>query len=359
MSSFLLRFLSLFLFLSLFAASAWTQISGQFRSKATLRVDVVFPNGSHAGAHLHVKVLRGMNGTLVGMDSTNSSGTAEFNELDPGDYDVQVSGDDVQPGDSGGFTIEETRDFMSVSVTVKPAANPEQGMDIRASASVAAVDLNVPKPAAKEYSRAGEEMSNENWTKAISHLEKAVAIYPQYSSAYNDIGVCYGRLKQEDKQREALTKAISVNDHCVPALVNLAHLQMKENQLPDAAATLGKAMTAAPSNVEALTLLTQVDFMQGHYDQSVIDAHRAHFLAHHSASVHYTAASALQKENRTLEAIIELQMFLQEEPQGPRADAVRRVLGAMRNGENQAQSQPQSSAPEKDGAAAQAGGGAR
>ena len=111
--------------------------------------------------------------------------------------------------------------------------------------------------------------------------------------------------------------------------------------------------------MEALSLLTQVEYMQGHYDQAIIDAHKVHGLAHR-CSCTYTAASALQKENRIPEAIVELEVFLQEEPQGPRADAVRRVLGAMQNSQSTAQSQPQSPPHDKGGGAgSDAGGGVR
>ncbi len=351
------RWLSLFLLLAI--APLWAQMAGTYHSRATLRVDVILSTGGHAPPHLRVQLRQGTNGTLAAMDQTNSSGNVEFQELDPGDYDVLVTGDGIQPGDSGGFNIPETRDFMSVTVVVKPTAEAEPGAEMRGS-SVAAADLNVPKKASKEYDRAEEEMAQNDWDKAIDHLNKAIAIYPQYSAAYNDLGVCYGRLKQEDKQREALLKAISVNDHCIPALVNLAHMEMKDNHLLDAVESLNKAIQTDPTNVEALSLLTQVEYMQGHYDQAIIDAHKVHGLAHHYSIVHYTAASALQKENRIPEAIVELEVFLQEEPQGPRADAVRRVLGAMQNGQSALQSQPQSPPHDKGGGAgSDAGGGVR
>lgn len=341
-------FAFLLLFLTL---PALAQVGSVYHSKTTMRVDVIYPNGSHASAHLRVQLRQGINGMLVAMDNTNSSGNVEFSELDPGDYDVRVTGDGVEPGDSGTFTIEETKEFLSVTVTVKPAASAEAGTDVR-GASIAASDLNVPKKASKEYEHAGEEMEAGNWDKAIDHLNKAIVLYPQYSAAYNDLGVCYGHLKQKDKQREALLKAISINEHCTPALINLAHMEMKDNQLIEATDTLKRTLTTEPSSIDALTMLTEVEFREGHYDMAIIDAHKVHGLAHHYASVHYTAAEAWQKENHIQEAVAELKTFLVEEPQGPRADVVRKVLGEMQSTLNQAQTQPQEkSATEGDPAA--------
>lgn len=322
----------------LMGAPLWAQFptvnNPTSQMKGTVQVAVVYPDGTHAGAHLHVQLRLSTTGTMMGMDSTSSAGTATFEELNAGYYNLRVSGDGIEDAESGEFAVEDGRDFQTITVMVKPVAGAEPGAEVRGS--VAAVDLNVPKKAAKEYSHAGEEMSAGNWAKAIDHLDKAIVIYPQYSAAYNDLGVCYGRLKQEDKQRAALVKAISVNDHCIPALINLAHMQMQGNQLADALVNLNKALAAAPANVNALGMLVQVEFLQGHYELAVVDARKAHGLPHHAALIHYTAASALQRENLTQDAMVELELFLQEEPQGPRAQVVRKVLGEMARSQSQA-----------------------
>jgi len=47
------------------------------------------------------------------------------------------------------------------------------------------------------------------------------------------------------------------------------------------------------------------------------------------AIVHYVAARAYQRENRTSDAIAEFKILLQEEPTGARSDAVRKELAEM------------------------------
>jgi tetratricopeptide (TPR) repeat protein len=338
----------LMLFLMLRAAPLWAQFptvnNETSQMKGTVRVMVIYPDGSHAGAHLRVQLRLALTTMLMAIDQTDASGTAEFSQLNAGEYNIRVSGAGVEPAESGEFPVEDGRDYQTIMITVKPAGGREPGAAVRASASVAVVDLNVPKKAAKEYKRAGHDMEDESWEKAIGHLNKAIAIYPQYSAAYNDLAVCYGYLKQKDKQRAALLKAISLNDHCVPALVNLGYLEMKDGQFADAAAALNKALTAEPSNADALSLMAQAELEQGHYDQAIADARKAHGLPHHFAMVHCTAASALDREKRIPEAIAELQLFLQEEPQGPRAEVVRKALAAMQNDQSEASDKSASAA---------------
>lgn len=300
-------------------------------TSCTLRVDVVLSTGGRVTSSLRVQLLQAMTNSPVAVTMTSNSGTAEFEGLHPGGYHVMVSGDGIELGDSGTFVIEDGKVFESQTVTVRNKQDAG-GADSSLGLAVAAVDLNVPKEAAKEFQRAGKEMASQNWTKAIDHLNKAIAIYPKYSSAYNNLAVCYNHLNQPERQSEALRKAISVNDHCVPALVNLARILLSQGNFIEAAGLLNKAVTADPVNVEALTLLARADFMQGHYDQVLEEARKVHSMPHqHYAIVHYTAASAFEREGRIQDAVAELQMFLQEEPNGPRADAVRKAVVALQS----------------------------
>lgn len=337
------RWLSLFFLLMV--APAWAQFPTTNESRnnvGTVRVEAVYPNGDPAPAQLRVQLRQGIDNKLVAMEYTNSSGTAEFIRLAPEEYTVAITGDGIRPAESETFTVVNGKVFQNVMVTVHPAAKPEDVSGVRSSApSVAAAELNVPRKAAKEFERGDQEMADQNWDKGIQHLEKAIAIYPQYASAYNDLAVCYDVVGQPEKQREALLQAISVNDHFVPALVNLAHMEMKANRLTSAVSLLNKAVTADPTRVEVLGLLAQVEFMQGRYDEAIATAHKVHQLPHQQfAIVHYTAASAFERENRIPDAIAELQIFLQEDPLGPRSDLVRKVLATLQS-QMQSQSEPQ------------------
>jgi Flp pilus assembly protein TadD len=141
--------------------------------------------------------------------------------------------------------LENGTVFISARVSVKKLEDTKPGAANHPGApSVAVADLNDPPKAAKELDSAHQAMAQENWDKAVGHLNKAVAIYPQYSSAYNDLGVCYDRLGQRERQREALQKAVGVNERCVPALVNLAHMDVVDHKLPEAGLLLKKAVTA-------------------------------------------------------------------------------------------------------------------
>ncbi len=195
------------------------------------------------------------------------------------------------------------------------------------STMVSASDLNVPQKARKEVDKANEAMAEQNWKKAQEHLEKALAIAPQYATAYNNLGVLYAKTNDIPHEEEALKKAIAADDHFAPAFVNYGKMCILQKNFPLAETLLQKAVTVEPGNVESLMLLADAEYMNRHFDAAIVSARQALFVrvAEHPiflCSLHI-AARSYQQEGHQQEALAEFQVFLVEEPKGPRADHVR------------------------------------
>ena len=99
-------------------------------------------------------------------------------------------------------------------VRVQPAremvnANPTKS----SGATVSASDLKVPKKASKEFDKATKLIAKQDWQAAIDQLNKALALYPDYAEAYNNLGVVYAHLGDPNKEREALQKAVAADNH--------------------------------------------------------------------------------------------------------------------------------------------------
>jgi Tfp pilus assembly protein PilF len=195
---------------------------------------------------------------------------------------------------------------------------------------VAAVDLNVPDSARKEFDKANEDMARQDWTSALQRLSRAISTYPQYAQAYNNLAAVYGHLNEPAHEREALERAIELNDHLVPALVNLAKLCFQDKNATRAEILLENASRAEPNNAAAMTLLAQAQLLNKHFDAAIATAHIVHTFPHQNfAVVHYIAARAFERENRLQGALSELQIFLTEEPAGARADHVREEIAQI------------------------------
>jgi tetratricopeptide (TPR) repeat protein len=226
-------------------------------------------------------------------------------------------------------TISAENGSPDVNIKVKRANEPDGTIPGAVGASISATDLAIPAKAQKEFDNAQKLIDRQDFKKAIQTLNHAIAIYPAYAGAYNNLGVVYARTGDHDKEREALEKAISINDHFAPAYVNLGRLDISKNDYAGAEQELSKATSYDPTDAMTLVLLTYSEFMDKHFDLAIANARRAHSLQGEHAFSHQVAARAYEQKRDGRDAIAELQLFLKEEPTGQRADTARKELSQL------------------------------
>jgi tetratricopeptide (TPR) repeat protein len=291
-----------------------------------LRVRVSFTDGHPCTIKVHVQLMLSGSNTTTDEGYTNDIGEIEFFDLPVGEYHLVVSGDGIETTDSGIFDVDSRRGSQFQNVTVKRTDEAQQ----RASAgdpTVAVADMNIPRAARKQFNKATDLIAREDWKKAIDLLNRALAIYPQYAQAYNNLGVVYARLGDRSNEKVALQKALAINDHFAPAWVNLGRMAIAQRDFPNAEGWLDKAAALEPANSQTLLILANVQLMNLHYDLAITTCRKVHSLGQDSHSlVHFIAARAYEHETRIPEAKKELHTFLDEEPDGIRADAARREL---------------------------------
>jgi tetratricopeptide (TPR) repeat protein len=299
-------------------------------SRGSVHVHVVFASNRRAGNNLLVRLMQGPSSTPVETTFTNDAGKADFWNIPIGTYHVVVSGEGIQTTDGELFELDARQVSQSQYVTVREMSAEDPKPMASKSGTVSASDLNIPAKARKELDKANEAMGRQDWNKAAELLNQAIAIYPQYVGAYNNLGVVYSRLNDTAHEQEALEKAISLDEHFAPAYENLAKLYLRQKEFSQAETLLGKALTVDPNNGQNLTLLADTQYMERHYDDAIASARKAHGLPNvHPSVVHYIAGKAYEQENRKGEALAEFQTFLKEEPNGPRADHVRSDIARM------------------------------
>jgi Tfp pilus assembly protein PilF len=303
-----------------------------------LRVHIVFPDDRSCQTQLHVVLMGSNSNTPAAETYTNNSCQVDFAGLAVGDYHMVIDGPDVEQTDTGLFSVDARKSSQSLFVTVKRRPEPGAVSGVQSGPpTVAAVDMNIPDNARREYEKAAEPISKGQWKKAKDFILKALAIYPKFAAAYNDLGVVYGRLGDRLHERQSLQQAVTLNDRFAPAYLNLGKMDIADRNFAGAENFLDKAAGSDPKNPATLMLLADVELLNQHYDEAISNCHKVHAMPHGAETlVHYIAARALEHENRLAEAITELRTFLVEEPSGVRADAVRAELGKLQAANNQA-----------------------
>jgi len=301
------------------------------RGVGNLRVRVTDTNDRPIGTQAHVQLIGTGSASVVDEGYCNQEGMIAFSSVAVGSYHLIVSGDGLEETDSGYFDVDERKTTQMEFVRVKRTANTDDD-DAGGANKIAVRDLNIPESASKEFDQATEAMNHQDWRKAVTHLTRAVAIYPKYVEAYTNLGAAYEHLRDPVQERDALTKALTLDAHFAPALMNLGMLSMIERKYAESENELSGASAADATNPQILMLLAQAQLLNKHFDQAIASTQKLHALPHHEkyAKAHYIAARAFEHENRASDAANQLEEFLNEQPNGPMADAVRKELANLR-----------------------------
>ena len=295
-----------------------------------VRVHVEYANAHAAGPRLRVRLMSGAGSTTIAESFTNNEGGTEFTSVPIGEYHIVVSGEGIQDADSGMFEVDRRKVSQSVFIVVRPSESPGNGGTIQGINPVSKTELAIPPRALKESDRATKAIANKEWNTALKHLNRAIEIYPDYALVYNNLGVVYGQLNQIIAEREALQRAISIDNQFAPPYVNLAKLCLRERDALQAESLLEAANRAESNNAETMTLLAQAQLLNERYDDAIRTAHDVHAIPHANfAVVHYVAARAMERQGHPQGAVAELQIFLTEEPNGARADHVRQEISHL------------------------------
>jgi tetratricopeptide (TPR) repeat protein len=74
-------------------------------------------------------------------------------------------------------------------------------------------------------------MEAEKWEQAISGFQKVIENHPQHTQSYGNMGICYACLGKKHEAILALNKALELDPHYKPAIINLkAVTKLKEGE---------------------------------------------------------------------------------------------------------------------------------
>jgi len=300
-------------------------VAAQINTDQTIRqvrIHLTFANGvCESSASV---TLMGHNGPPA-QGSANDQCVVDFDNVPQGTYHLYVSGPGVPNTDSGTITLSSGSPD-EIEVKVNRANDPNHISGSAGGSLVSASDLAVPDRARKEFDKANELIGKQDFKQAIQKLNRAVAIYPAYAPAYNNLGVLYSRLGDHVQERANLQKAISLDDHMAAAYLNLGKMNVVSGDYASAEKALSQAAQFDPNEAMTWVLLAYCDYMQGRFDETIAHSQKAHQLPGGHAFAHLVAAHAFLKKRQGESAISELELFLKEEPTGPRADNARKEL---------------------------------
>jgi tetratricopeptide (TPR) repeat protein len=298
-----------------FAAEPLFELSGQFLPPGRASVSLFGTRNSFTAATV-----------------SDAAGRFSFKNLRPDDYTVAVfipgRGEarrtvEVGPAAAGSHRrVSLTLDLKDSDFELA-APVPQYSVSTR--------QLAIPKAALREYQEAQKDLERRHPDAAVKRLENAVAMAPQFSMAWNDLGTIAYQTRKFDRAEECFRQALEQDPGAFEPLVNLGGVLVALHKLDEAADYNLRAVLARPNDALANSQLGQTYFALARMDlaQKYLERARQIDSAHFSHPQLLLAEIHLRRGERR-EAAAVLEEFLKYHPDWPAAARMRQTIAELR-----------------------------
>jgi len=298
----------------------------------SIEVHLTDQRGQPLNVTVRVQVLTRSGLHMAEAYSNREQGVADFEGFNDGYFQLLIAGPEIETVTLP-FQIYATeathREYVKVELknVPLPGSTASAGTD----PSVSAQDLSVPAKAREEFAKGMEAYAKGEDKEAEEGLQQALAIYPNYVRAHNNLGVLYLKAGLKPKAVIEFSKAVEFDPKFAPSYVNLAKISLSAGNYAEAEPALKKAIDADPSALNAMRLLCQTEFAQKEYPQSLQTARHVHQLTREPqyADLHLVSADILVNQGKSREAAEEYQMFVDENPNDPRIPKVKSLISRL------------------------------
>jgi tetratricopeptide (TPR) repeat protein len=319
-------------------------VCAQAQGANSLQGRVIAPDGNQPTAP--VKVTLTYNGRRIYETFTDLSGRFFFTGLTKGTYQIIAEGDGqtfasttvyAELSNFGNAPQLFTQDIQLRQIPGKPAATRSGVVD--------AFTQDVPKPAREKFERAQKLAGEGKGEPAMTQLQEAVKIFPQYFEAHLMIG---NQLIQTDRLAEAiapLDRAREINPNDERVYQSFGLVLLKQRKYPIAVAIFEEAARLNPANplnplMRATALIYQASLVDpqrvveqtGLLNQADLSLAKASELSERKMKPDaLTLAMFYEMKGQPLRAADELEDYLKKNPAAKNAEAIRNEISRLRS----------------------------
>ena len=294
-------------------------------NSASISGRVMLPSGVMSSAHVKVilSTLRAPVATLY----SDKNGEFHIDNLATGTYYLQIQADEsvyepllqtvrLKPGEPAYLVLSLKE--KSLLVSKKSSGNV---------VTIAENERAVPESARKSFEQARKRSEKGDAEGAITELNKAITIYPDYITARNALGVQYLKSRRWSEAAEQFTAILEKKPKYFDARLNLGIVFYEQKRFNEAIAELSQAVSLDSSNAAAhlfwgIAALEMNELVVA--EKELVKA--LLFGGERYSNAHYYFAHVYLKTGRRGEAARELKIYLETSPTGELATHARALL---------------------------------
>jgi Flp pilus assembly protein TadD len=303
-------------------------VAARAYQRGTISGRVVLPTGPSVNNRIRV-TLSGPRVTSV-TAYTDNKGRFVFGNVSDGTYTLEVTADSTvyEPVTQEVRLIYGAHPGLIITLKEKAGAARTSNANI---ISTSEVDQNVPDAAKKEFEKGARLSDKGKIEDAIECFRKAIAIYPTYLMAINNLGVQYLKLGKWPEAVERFQAAIQVDVKAFSPRLNLAIALIEQKKYAEAVEDLYQAISLDSSSPGAHLYLGIASLGTEEVDQAERELSTALSLGGNSYSLaHFYLALAHMKRGERQQAISSLNAYLEKMPKGDKAPRARQLLEKLK-----------------------------
>jgi Flp pilus assembly protein TadD len=286
---------------------------------------VTLPSGDPLNNRVRITLSTLNDPGMVGY--TDNNGSFAFNNLRAGNYSIEVVGDAklYDPTTEQVFLPRGASVVVTIALREKGGTTEKKlGSNV---VSTAEADEKVPEAARKEYDKATRLANDGHVAESVESFKKALAIFPNYLRAHNDLGAQYLKLKQLDEAVAQFEAALELNPKVFNPRLNLGIARIQQKNFSDALEHLNQAVSLDSSSAAAHLYLGVVFEETDELPAAERELKTALSLGDKDYAVaHFYLAQLQMKKGDKEQAVSELNIFLKQSPADELAARARRIL---------------------------------
>lgn len=258
----------------------------------------------------------------------DGSGRFAFKKLEPGDYTIAVfipARGEVRQTVEIGPASSDAKGRVSLAIALKDS--DFQFAPVMRQHAVSARQLSIPAKAVHEYDEAQKDLARRDSASATRHLERAIELAPQFSTAWNNLGTIAYQTQNYTRAEQCFREALRQDPTSYEPLVNLGGVLVTLHKLDEAWDYNLHAVLTRPNDALANSQLGMTYFETGSLDLAEKYFRRACELdpGHFSHPQLFLAEIHLRRGD-TQAAAADLEQFLHYHPDWPQAAKMREQI---------------------------------
>jgi hypothetical protein len=233
---------------------------------------------------------------------------------------------------------------IDVGTIVVQRATKIEGM------TLSATPYKAPKDATRAYEKGLEAESNGKLANARKYFETAVRIYPNYASAWYQLGTVLWKQNDNEAARKAFTRATTINTSFLPPYLSLAIMAYETENWTEVLNFTDHILDLDPlhlNHAEVTGYMVDLDplnYAEAYFynavanyrlnkiedaERSGLAAEHVDLLSHFVPQLHLLMAKIFARKSNYASAISEMQTYLELVPYDKDADRLREQLAKL------------------------------